>query len=93
MALTPEAKAAHEELELALQKVLTLQGSEDDGPLPVLVDWLVVVEGMKWDDDGDSVGYHNVIFRGGQVRLTVALGLLEVAHDLLGPDQDTVEDH
>jgi hypothetical protein len=88
MPLTPEAKAAHDELEAAILKVLAIQGVEGEGDLPLLVDWMCIVEGMRWDEQGDSVGYHNVLFRGGQVRLTVALGLLDVAADLLGPEKE-----
>lgn len=85
MALTPEQKAAHEALDEAIQGVLASQGVEGDGPLPHTVDWLVVVEGIEFDDNGDQVGWHNLLFRGGQIRRSVALGLLEIGGELLLP--------
>lgn len=87
MALTPEQKTAHDRLDEALQEVLRLQGVEgedsEEVPFPLLVDWIIVVEGVRYEENGDSVGYHNVVFRGGQVRLTVALGLLDIGDTLL----------
>lgn len=83
MPLTPEQRVAHEELDDAIQKVLALQGTEDGSPLPTLVDWIIVVEGISFDDEGDSIGHANTLFRGGQCRRTVALGLLSVGEELL----------
>lgn len=83
MPLTPEQRAAHERLDEAIKEVLALQGVEDDEPMPMLVDWLVVCEGVYYDSEGDSVGYHNILFRGGQCRRSVALGLLDIGADLL----------
>jgi len=88
MPLTPEQRQAHEELDQAIKKVLELQGVEDDGPMPFLVDWLVVVEGVNYDDNGDSMGWHNVLFRGGQCRRSVALGLLDIGVELMEPVED-----
>ena len=83
MALTPEQKKAHEELDEAIKKVLELQGTFDGGPMPTLVDWIVVVEGISFDEEGDSIGHANTLFRGGQCRRSVALGLLSIGEELL----------
>lgn len=83
MPLTPEQRVAHEELDEAIKKVLALQGTADGGPEPTLVDWIVVVEGISFDDEGDQVGHANTLFRGGQCRRTVALGLLAVGEELM----------
>ena len=88
MALTPEQKAAHERLDEAIKDVLRLQGTQGGGPDPTLVDWMVVAEGITWNEDGDSIPAHNVLFRGGQCRLTVALGLLEVGAMLLADNEE-----
>lgn len=88
MPLTPDQLRAHEELDAAIKKVLELQGVEGDEPMPTLVDWIVVCEGMRFDDEGDSVGYHNILFRGGQVRRSVALGLLDIGLELMEPRED-----
>jgi len=88
MALTPEQKAAHEELDAAIRKVLSFQGVREGGPPPNLVDWIVVTEGISFDENGDSIGWHNMIFRGGQVRRSVALGLLEIGSDLMIPQEE-----
>lgn len=88
MPLTPEQRTAHEELDAAIKKVLELQGVEDDEPMPMLVDWLVVCEGLVYDEGGDAVGYHNILFRGGQARRSVALGLLDIGLELMEPRED-----
>lgn len=88
MALTPEQRKAHEELDAAIKKVLELQGMEGDpDPFPMLVDWIVVAEGVTYDDSGDSVGWHNLLFRGGQARRSVALGLLDIGLELMEPQE------
>lgn len=86
MALTPESMKAHEELDAAMKKVLALQGIKGDYPEPLLVDWIVVCEGVHYDDAGDSLGYYNLIFRGGQCRRSVALGLLDIGVELMDPE-------
>lgn len=93
MALTPEQRKAHEVLDEAIKEVLRLQGVKDEDPdeaepFPMLVDWIVVAEGMRYEENGDSVGYHNIIFRGGQVRLSVALGLLDIGDSMLREGED-----
>ena len=91
MALTPEQRQAHEELDTAIKKVLELQErcpEHQDEPWPLLVDWLVVVEGVTYDEAGDSLGWHNILFRGGQCRRTVALGLLDVGLELMETTED-----
>lgn len=90
MALTPEQKAAHEALDEAIQRVLMLQGTQGDEPLPNLVDWMIVAEGITFDEEGDQVGWHNLVFRGGQIRRSVALGLLEIGGELLIPTDEAV---
>lgn len=92
MPLTPEQRAAHEELDEAIKKVLALQGTEDDAPEPLLVDWMVIIEGVSFRDDGDSQCWHNLLFRGGQCRRTVALGLLDVGLELMEPCPHEEED-
>lgn len=88
MALTPEQRQAHEVLDEAIKKVLELQGTANDEPLPTLVDWVVVVEGISFDDDGDQEGWYNILFRGGQARRSVALGLLDIGVELMEPSED-----
>lgn len=91
MALTPEQKAAHEELDAAIRRLLETMGQrkdEPDEPFPVLVDWLVICEGVTYDEDGDSRGWYNTLFRGGQVRRSVALGLLDIGAELLEPTEE-----
>lgn len=90
MPLTPEQRAAHEELDQAIKKVLDLQGrcpEHAEEPMPTLVDWVVVVEGLTFDDEGDSLGWHNILFRGGQCRRSVALGLLDIGVELMEPEE------
>jgi hypothetical protein len=86
--LTPEQKQAHAALDEAVQEVLRHQGAEGGGPLPTLVDWLVVVEGVTFEDNGDNTEWHNIILRGGAGRRSVALGLLDIAAELLEPTED-----
>jgi hypothetical protein len=86
MALTPEQKVATEELEAAIMKVVRLHRALE--PESVLVDWMVLVEGMGFEGSGDSLLDFGMLFRGGQVRHTVALGMLSIANDqlLTGPE-------
>lgn len=88
MPLSPESKQAHEELDAAIKKVLELQGVKGDYPKPLVIDWLVICEGVQYDDEGDSLGYHNLLFRGGQCRRSVALGLLDIGVELMEPSED-----
>lgn len=87
MALTPEQKQAHDELEEAIKKVITLTGTMS--PNAMMAEWMVIIEGITFDEQGDSMIDFGLLFRGGQVRLTTALGMLEISKDqLLSPQEE-----
>lgn len=82
MAQTPEQKAANELLEEAVQAVVkaypTVIPRES-----LIVDYTVLVEGMRFDDGGNSMTDIGLAFRGGQCRSTVVLGQLVLANDVM----------
>lgn len=82
MTKTPEQKAADELLEQAVQAVVAAYPAV----LPeesLIVDYTVLVEGMRFNDDGDSMTDIGLAFRGGQCRSTVVLGQLVLANDVM----------
>jgi hypothetical protein len=90
---TPEQKAAYETLAEAVTAALKLQpdwqGPDQEG-LPVVVDWILVAEGMRWTQEGDEEECWHVLTPNGTIRSTVALGLLEIGKAMM-MDQDDRE--
>jgi hypothetical protein len=78
---TPEQRAADVAIEEAVMQVVQAYDLLDDA---TMVDFVGVVEGVKFDDDGELDAEHfGLVFRNGAARSTVALGLLEKGRDLL----------
>lgn len=82
MAKTPEQKAADTALEEAVQQVVRAYPTVLQ-PGSTVVEYLVAIEGIRYDEDGNSLTDVGVAFRDGHCRLTTALGLLTVAHDIM----------
>ena len=80
MAETPELKAAYEELDLVVRKLVALAWppEEDDHPSTV-TDWVVVVGQQFYDDDGDRVGAVGLFPREGSQPSYITEGLLSSA--------------
>jgi hypothetical protein len=91
VAKTPAQKAADELLEEAVQKIVaaypTVLPTES-----LIVDYTMVIEGMRFDDEGHSMTDIGLAFRGGQCRSTVVLGQLQLAADVVMDSFDTAED-
>ena len=82
MKMTDEQRAAQEALQAALEahnRAWTPPG-EDPG---LLVDWIVVGQTTRFDDDGDRVSAYDLIFAGGQMDEHRAVGLLDYGAYLL----------
>ena len=85
MALTPEQKAAYEELDEAIRKVLATlpRWKEDGAELPHLVEWVVVAEGMRYDASGEEEECWHVISPSGRIRSSVGIGLMEIGKAMM----------
>lgn len=93
MALTPEKAAAYEEFEAALQKLMDLHKSFDEGQ--VISGWVVIVNGSRaldeeldgemWtpdDDEFETVSSYCSFTKRGQTP-TTSRGILEAHRDRL----------
>jgi len=50
----------------------------------MMADFVVIVEGLSYDEDGDpDETFTGIAFRNGMARKSVALGLVKMAEDLL----------
>ena len=83
MAKTPEQKAADDLLEDAVQALAKAYPTLLPGDESIVVDYTVVVEGMRFDEEGNSLTDIGLAFRGGQCRSTVVLGQLQLAADVM----------
>jgi len=89
---TPEQLAADTAIEAAIAQAVEAYELLSDA---TMVDFIAVVEGIEFDDDGElSAEHFGLVFRNGVARSTVALGLLDKGRDLLlngeryEPDED-----
>ena len=78
MSESPEVKAAQENLDEAVQRMHRALGS-DGGSL--FVDYVLIIEGSKLDEEGHGITVVDTVFRGGEMRLTTALGLMDLGYD------------
>lgn len=78
--MTPEQKAANEQLTEAIQAARQAYGY-DDGFL--ITDWVVLTAETRFDDDGDQISAYGKLYRDGQMPDYRALGLLEIHRELL----------
>lgn len=76
MPKTPDQAAADDALEKAVQGVIAAYELVPDGSL--LADYLVVGEALRFDDEDNSTCEMFLAFRNGHVRLTTALGVMEL---------------
>jgi len=80
---TPEEKAADAALTEAIVHRMALTKG-DDRDRQLLIDYIVVTETMRPDDDGKGdYEYWDLIYRDGTARTTVSVGLLTKALDIL----------
>jgi hypothetical protein len=79
---TPEQKAADEALEQAIRQCLEAYGVFEDSEL-VMTEFVCAVEGQSWDEDGNSITDVGLLFRGGQMKHSTAIGLVIQASDML----------
>lgn len=80
MAITPEQKKANDLLEDAVKAVTQAYPSILNGA--TLVDYTVLVEGLRFTDDG-SLTQVGLAYRQGECRATIVLGQLALAHDIV----------
>ena len=82
MPMTPEQKAANEQLEEAVKAILsaypTILGEDT-----ILVDYTLIAEGMRFTEDGTSLTQVGLAYRGGDCRATIVLGQLQLAADIV----------
>lgn len=79
MKLTPEQIEANKELEQAIDKCVRLFGILRDpemGEPNIRTDFVVIVEGLKFDDEGDlSEDYYGLLFPNGVLPNAKAKGM------------------
>lgn len=70
-------------MEQAVQAQIDAYGVLDEGF--VMVDYITVVEGMKYDEEEGDVDAESfgIVMRHGSARSTVALGLMEKGKEIL----------
>lgn len=76
MPKTPAQSAADDALEDAVKKVVEAYDLIPGGSM--ITDYLVIGEAMQFLDDGDSTCNMFLEFRNGNVRLTTALGIMDL---------------
>lgn len=84
MPKTPEQKTADEALEKAVQDVVRAYGLIP--PDSMIAEFIVLGEGIRFVDDDDTTADMFAAYKNGHVRLTTALGILELGKELLKPD-------
>lgn len=85
MARTPEQRDADTALADAVQRCAEAYGWVGSGA--TLADFVVVLESTRYGEDPDVFEeFHSVLYRDGQTRRTVAVGLLDVGKDLVMRD-------
>jgi len=93
MPRTPEQIEADEGVTKAIEhwlRVYKYDGSEDDGGMRVLTDYVVLMATQGWSDDGDHVIGYPYMLRDSAVPHYRALGLIQVGFELLN---STMEDN
>lgn len=79
---TDAQREADDVLTAAVQQVITAYGLLPEGA--IFSDFIAVVEGIKYPNGDDRFDdYHAIVFRDGQMRRSVARGLLGEGLDLL----------
>lgn len=87
--LTAEQKAANAALTEAVERDVRAYDLVDRSA--VLVDFMVIFEGLVFDDDGEvSEEHYGICYRDGNTRSVVVLGLIEKGRQLI-LDQPTEE--
>lgn len=82
MALTPEQREANEKLDEAVHALVAaypdlLENSSN------VVEYVLVLEGIKYNEEGRTTTDIGLAFRDGQCRLTSVVGMLVLAHDIM----------
>lgn len=79
MSITPEQKAANDQLEEAVHAVIKAYGSIPDGYN--VTDYMVIGDaiGFHGEDDSDTAIF--LLFRNGQMRATVGTGLFDLGYE------------
>lgn len=86
--MSPELKAAYDQLEAAIVNIRPL--IKTDHPDSLLIDWVVVMEGVRYDDDGNRLTVMDNAYRDGECRLSAAIGILTLGleHLVETPEDD-----
>jgi hypothetical protein len=82
--MEPEAErrqAASAKLQVAIEEYLSAYPEIDPGAQ--LGDWLLVTAAVRVNDDLEADADYYLAFRGGSMLAHVAVGLLDIARDLL----------
>lgn len=82
MKLTDEQRATQQALQEALEAHSRAWSPEGEDP-GLLVDWIVVTQTTRFDDEGDRESAYGLIFAGGQMDEHRAIGLLDYGAYLL----------
>jgi hypothetical protein len=86
---TPEQKAADSLLDEAIKGVIKAYELTDEQS--VLTEYVIAGEGLRYDEEGDSICDFFLAFREGQCRLPTALGLLEMGKYELQHQKEEVD--
>jgi hypothetical protein len=79
---TDEQRATQDALQAALEAHNRAWSPAGADP-GLLVDWVVVTQTTRFDDDGDRISAYGLIFAGGQMDEHRAVGLLDYGSHLL----------
>lgn len=88
---TPEQEKADAELEQAINNCLLAYSDKlpSTAGNAMLIDFVVAVETLKFGEEGrEDIEAVSVLFKHGQMRRTVAIGILSEALSLFDPDED-----
>jgi hypothetical protein len=78
--MTPEVKAATQAVQDAMNAYLTaIEVPADE----VLGDWMLVATTVGFQDNGNPKNAYHMLFANGALQLHVAMGLTDMAQDLL----------
>lgn len=84
MSRTPEQVAATNKVTDAVAELLAQADAENDEPVGLLTEYVVVATQQHIDEDGDTVNTYSVITGGAGATLHSVVGLVEYARGRLG---------
>lgn len=90
MSLTPEQKAANEQLEKAVMAVIEAYGSIPPGYN--VTNYMVVGESIGFHEDDNTDTAVFLLYRDGQIRATVGVGLFDLGYDKFKSDLEPPDD-